>query len=272
MLIRLLLIIFKVDFESFYTKKVAFIFHFLSTFISLLIYYYTSKAFSSNIGGPLAHYKMDYFSYILYGELSLMTLGGLISFSVQRLKILQIKGVLEQIDFTKTSLLKFICQTSIMSLPRELFIFMTYLIVAIFFFNFQISPISILGILILQLIILPAFLGIIILAIGALIRFGRGTALVGYLVTFSSFFAGAYFPIEVFPNVIQKYSLFLSPFNTLLITIRELVAGQSLSIVFSSNSLVLCLWSIFLFFISVVFLKWSKEEVKKNSIVVFFGR
>ncbi len=271
MLIRIILLLFKIDFESFYNKKIVLIAHVFSTFFSLLIYYYTSKAFSGSLTNSLENYKMNYFSYIVYGELSFMLLGGFVSFSIQRLKMLQIKGVLEQIEFTKTPLETFIVQSSLMSIPREFLIFSVYILIAIFCFDFNVTLISFSALLYFQTLALPLFLGIILLSIAFLIRFGRGSSVSSYFFTFGSFLGGAYFPIDVFPEVLNKYTLYLNPLSALILGVRDTVLTQKFDF-FSTNSLIIITWSLIMFCLSILFLRVFQKSIKAKSILVFYGR
>ena len=73
----------------------------------------------------------------------------------------------------------------------------------------------------LQLLFLPVFLGLGLLATALTVFFGRGVQALSHLGVAVAVAAGAYFPVTLFPPVLQKTLTWVSPFTLFLQGIRQ---------------------------------------------------
>jgi ABC-type polysaccharide/polyol phosphate export permease len=208
----------------------------IATLLSLVIYWYTSQAFSTSIGQMASGPLTNYFSFIIIGELSLTIPQLLMEAPTQVIKQAVSTGAM-------TTFLQLPCASSTpiitwstAKIPTELLrILLNYvLVIALFGAVFSFS--SLLTILLLAIITAPIFLGIGLLASALVVAFGRGEKVLGFAVNALSVFSGIYFPISVLPASLQEAVSTSSPLFWVLEKARApvfvLSATESIAILF----------------------------------------
>lgn len=243
LLLRLILSLFSSNIKGRYTNKLYYLTEFMAIFVSLLIYYFTSKAFSGHLSSPLQKYQTDYFSFIVYGEIFLSIPIFFLEGSFRQLETAYHEGIWETFDSLPiTDVKKLMLIISYGLFPVILRTLIT-LILASTVFGLKLPFIPLLQCLYFQIISIPAFLAPGILACSIWIATGRGRGIIGYFTTILGLLSGSLFPLSVFPVWLEKLSYNISPFTFLLENSRmALLKSFSISEIFQ-KSLVMLLWA-----------------------------
>lgn len=238
----------KLDLRDTYPNSFMLVSEVLATFLTLMIYHYTSQAFVPKVSSSLLKLGGDYFSYLVIGDLFLKLPQTLFYNTTRKFRQALMNGAFENMYlFGRTPAQ--ICRTfSLMGIPREIMGAALTLIVAILFFDLQISWRGFSIALGLQVLGLGAFLGLGMYGCSLILFLGKGEGMIQYLSTLGMILAGIYFPIDVLPEFFANNALYLSPFGTLLISTREILSG-----VYRTETLVQCIgllsmWSLLLYF------------------------
>ena len=240
----------KLSISKEYRNKYPSLFSWMGQLISelalLTIYWYTAKAFVPNLHVLSA--GTDYFSFVVVGE-SVLLAPSLMITSLARI----FRSDIQQQTFEPTLLSSASLTTSWLvqsfgAMIVEGLRLLLVLILAITFFHFNIAPIpNLILVLVLQVLALPLFAGLGLVGVSVMMVLGRGERILPFLTTGMTVLAGAYFPIEVLPSIMQTYLRKISPMNILLESSRE-------AIQFGWSSPQWLQSAIFLLFGSVVFL------------------
>jgi len=225
LLIRLIFAIFKMNIKSVLFYRFAYLFEMVSIFVSLIIYYYTSKAFSGSVTQGLSDYKVDYFTFIVLGEVFLAIPLYFLEGPFRNLKTAVIEGTWETMISLPKSPFKSLVYISTFDFPRVALRGFVTLKMAIVFFGLRISIIDFIQVAYIQVIAIPFCFGFGLIACSIFLLSGRGQSFIGYLTTFTAFFSGGFFPISVFPTWLREASYYFSPFTFLLENSRKIVAG-----------------------------------------------
>ncbi|MCM2279391.1 MAG: ABC transporter permease [Oligoflexia bacterium] len=186
---------------------------------SLLVYAYTARAFAPRFQGG------DYFSYLLIGEATLFAPLALFNGLARSVRLSAQTGTLEAMLAQPVAPWRILLVLGGALLPIELARALLTLGLGALLFGFALAPSAWGTLLSLQLLALPAFFGLGLLASSALLRFGRGEAMLGYLGAAAAIVAGAYFPTDVLPAQLKELAAWLSPFSLLLETTRAAATG-----------------------------------------------
>ena len=206
--------------------RFAYLFEIISILISLVIYYFTSKAFNSSVASGLTSYGVDYFSYIVLGEVLLAIPLYFLEGPYRNLKTAVIEGTWETMISLPKSPFKSLVYISTFDLPRVVLRCFITLALAVVFFGLRISPMEFIQISFFQILAIPFCFGFGLIACSLFILSGRGQAVIAYLTTLTAFLSGGFFPISVFPEWLREASYLISPFTFLLENSRLIIAGR----------------------------------------------
>ena len=195
----------------------------ISQFFWVSMFWFMSQAFGSRIPF-LQDSGMDYFTFVMVAEFSLLLPAFLMSTFAETIKINASFGTLESILLARQAPAVAIIIMGLSSCSRQLLKVITNVGIALILFELSVSALGALQAFLLQLAALPLFLGIGLLSAAILVRFGQGAGLLGTLADGLILFAGAYFPIQVFPQIAQSVSA-VSPFTVLLVETRAVVVS-----------------------------------------------
>jgi ABC-type polysaccharide/polyol phosphate export permease len=218
----------------------------VTTVVTLGIYWFTSKAFAPSVASGLEGSDVNYFSYILIGDLtflipSLMFVG--VADSIRRNAV---DRSLELMLTSRVGPRKIIMLQLAALIPIEFVKAALTLLIAVLVFSFRLPAFSIPKVLFLQIFSLPLFIGLGLIAASILLRFSRGESVIGQISNLGIIFAGAYFPIAVFPETIGVISKIFSPFSVLLEGTRSMFNGANWPIFFNL-SMIIIVWGIISF-------------------------
>lgn len=268
MLVKLIIKLFKINIKNnFYSPYIVLV-EIFSILISLTIYWYTSKAFNLKLTDSISKYGHDYFHYLLLGEIFLSIPLTLLSGFIKKTKMLIIEGTFETFISMPVNLLKPLILLNLSDLLIEIFQIFLTLVLAYLLFGFEIPFINILQAISIIIFTLPIFVAIGIVATSVLLIFGRGDNFIGYISTLAAFGSGAFFPIDVFPEIFQKLVTTLSPYTIFLQLIRN-ISNHGFSNIGWNSLQVLILWNL-LIIPSILIFNYSLKIYKKNGGFIVF--
>ena len=239
-----------------YPSWVALIGELLGIILSVTIYYYTAMAFSPIMKGDLNFYGTDYFSYVLIGEMGLMIPAYLFANPSSRLKNFISEKKLSSLLSYPIDLHELLTYWINAGILLEVLRVLLHFLIAILFFKLNLD---IKGFILMFLIIVisyPIFLGLGLIGAAIIMFFGRGDSILNYITTISLFLAGAYFPTEVFPPIIQKIGHYISPFNSVLIAMRKAFNNE----LFLNDFYPLIIWILIAYPIGIYLLKYAQNK------------
>lgn len=246
MIVKLFLLYFKIDMKNYFQSRWVFVGQILGIYLNLLIYWYTSKIIGASFETSLDFYQMNYFDYLLIGDIILQSSMSAIESNLNHFFMLKVNGMGDYLKTTSVGLFKLFIVRSCSVFPRDFLFMLTYYVIGKVFFNFSLSPgLFLMGVL-LQLIALPSFIGLSLGILGVFSSFGRGLGVVGFINTLAGIISGGYFPVEVLPKFIQENSLYLTPYNSLLYGFRKILISTTIQ-EWLEVVVVILLWNTFLF-------------------------
>ncbi len=273
---------FRKEFRNKYPRALSWFGQLTSELGLLSVYWFTAQAFVPNL--HLLNPQMDYFSFIVIGEVTLFVPCILLTaFSrVFRSEVQQ--GTLDISLLSKSPLLVSWSAQVFGLLAAESFRLLLIFIFAFTLFGFRFLPAPNLAlILCLQLAAWPFFAGVGMIGASVILVWGRGERLLPLLTTAMTVLAGAYFPPEVLPVFLQPWLAQLSPMNLLLQSTRSLAQVElaqaekastfSPSILYpnlNSNFLFLLFFSFIFLTLGICTLHWSVRRYRHRSQPLLF--
>lgn len=248
----------RLDFKKYLTSYKVFFGIIISSFITLFLYFYTSKA----IGDNFHDLEMNYFSYILIAELVLLIPSYLVSFSVDQMKQWKTRGLFDYLLSVPVTMLWILTLRSLAIIPRCLFLLSVQLFIAVVIFDFNISLSFLASLFFFSLASFPLFFLMGILALSLFLLTGRGSASLGYFNTVLSLLSGAYFPLSVLPEWLSSIAV-TTPYAYLLSMARKSYGQMSVDSI-SNELLGLFVWSVLFLFLSILLFKKSLKFYKNN--------
>ncbi len=159
-------------------------------------------------------------------------------------------GYLLQIRYSHFGIFKFLfIQHTITMLLIIPYIFLT-LIFSWSFFNLSLNHLSVAFLILLFIVSIFLFFGIYLINIASLIFFKRKNQVIAQVLSFLSFFSGAYFPLEIINNSQLVKLISYSPFTSFVSFSRELIYFHTFSV---DNFGVVLMFSLSCFLVSYVY-------------------
>ena len=264
MILSLIAHILKLNSRDEFISKINIVLELIAIFISLLIYYFTSKTFSGSIDSSLAIYKVNYFDFILIGEVLLALPLFFLEGTYRKVRESLMNGVYDTFNYLGISSLKSIFFLVSSALPKVLFRISLTLVFAYLFFGFSIPIGRILICFLIVIISLPLFFSFGLAFSAVLLKTGRGQALIGYFLTMMSIGAGGFFPLSVLPVSLVRVLEFF-PYTTLLETLRLFLVDANYSRL--SDLVPALLWFLLIPFILLGFKKVTRNQTSESIIL-----
>jgi hypothetical protein len=254
-----------IDWREHYTSLWIVAVELFAVVLGLAVYWYTARAFSPS---------HDYFSYVVFGEMAiLLPLQFLHSIpeGVKKTVSLGVWDAMQSLPMrpqTPALLLGF------SSFPRNLVRLLMTFVAANIIFHFGeqdgASGLRLLAAFGLQILALPTFIGIAMVASAMLIVFGRGQGAFYHAGAIAAICAGVYFPTSNLPPFIQSFSHWASPFGALLEMMRGTLNSSN------SNEIIphvirLMVWGVVAFPLGYVLLGRSLEHAKRRGTSLPLG-
>lgn len=187
---------------------------------ALAVYWFTSRAM-----GPAFSFSGDYFTFVVVGESMLLIPLTLWSGVGAGIRSGTNDGSLELFLTLPLPAPAVLALQAAAIVPREAVRLAVTWLVAASVFGLSVSAWRLAEVLALQLFAAPLFLGIGLMAGGALVRLGRGHAALAQLGTLATVLSGAYFPLSVLPDPVREWSRLLSPFTWVMDTARQMLVS-----------------------------------------------
>lgn len=238
MLVRLLFSFMRMDFSAYYPGIYSFIGHVTGTIMTLIVYHYTSVAFGDNF----SDLGSNYFTFILVGELTLLSGTSMLDFVVRQMRSWKVRGIFDYTLSTPMSAVTLVILRSLAAWPRDIILVTTQLLLAALFFELTLTPFDIAVVLFYPILAAPAFLGLGMLALSVMLVTGRGASAISYITMGLTVLAGAYFPLTVLPDWAQRLGV-ASPYGALLNPIRQWISDHDWDVLLQGIPMLL-LWNI----------------------------
>ena len=163
----------------------------------ICIYWYTSLAFIPKV--EVNGEKIAYFSFVLIGDLTIRLPSCTIVSHIKSLKEMAYDDMLDSFLMVPINLATTLNLFSLGHIFFEFIKIIGIMTIVLLIFPIQLSIDFYLGYLLLQVIFLPAFLGVGLLSSTILLMFGRGEGAINKLISIMTIFSGMYFPTAVLP-------------------------------------------------------------------------
>lgn len=251
----------KRDFSIQLSYKLHFILTWFNIFGSILIFYFIAKLFEKGTSPYLTEYGGRYFPFVFIGvalsSCLAMTLGTLSG----NIRTEQMTGTLEAILVTPIKLYTLVISMSIWNFLFASVSIIIYLLFGVYFFGVKLINVNFLNTIVIFILTIISFSSIGILSSSFIIVFKRGDPVNWLISIFSSFFGGAYFPVEVLPKYLKNLSQIL-PITYSLRSLRHtLLQGYSFKELLPDIAF-LSFFSIILFPLSLLTFKYAVRRAK----------
>lgn len=259
------------EIREIYHSKTMVLSMFLTSVVTLGIYWFTAKAFAPSVESGLQNYGIDYFSYILVGDLTFLVPSLMFVGAADSIRRCAVDRSLENMLTAKIGPRRVLLLQMLALLPIEFLKACLTLAIAMLFFQFRMPVLSFAQVFLLQLISLPLFIGLGLVAAAILLRFSRGESVIGQMSSLAIIFAGAYFPLAVFPESLSWVTKIFSPFTIVLEGTRD-VLNHSSTATFLPLTLTIILWGAMALTLGLWLLKWGLEHNRKKGAPFLFYR
>jgi ABC-type multidrug transport system permease subunit len=216
----MILIIIRSIWRDDYPRHLGFVLEILSTIMMLVVFWYTSLAFK-----PQLDNGVSYFDYLLMGEVILYLPLLLLQHNVRLGKKMARRGTFDFFFVNKVNILNYFFYYSLAYLIKDFIRLLLLILLSAFLFSFPIGLLQ-LALLLSYIVVISFFTMLIGIAVGlSLIFWGRGEGSFGQFISLLTILGGAYFPLSVFPQWLQKLSLSFNPLTGFLEYGRDLTRG-----------------------------------------------
>ncbi len=249
------------DFRTQTSYRLAFITSFAGIFVSVAMFFFLSKLMGKGLTPYLAEYSGNYFAYVIIGiSLSGFMGTGLGVFS-SSISSAQAQGTLEAMLVTPTRLPEIVGFSSIWSFIFTAINMVVYLAFGVIFFGLRFGNANIPAALIVLLLLTVIFSGIGIMSASFVMVLKRGNPLDWIFGSASSILGGTFFPTQVLPAWLQKFSYLFPVFYALRAMRLALIKGASL-MTLAPDILVLGAFALVTIPFSILCFKYAVRQAK----------
>jgi ABC-type polysaccharide/polyol phosphate export permease len=264
MVLKLLTHIFKLNNRNEYISIYSLILELVAIILSLGIYHFTSLAFESSVNSSLAIYGVNYFEFIVMGEIVLALPLFFLEGSYRKVKQSLMDGVWDTLNYLDINRLKSILFLLFTAIPKEIIRIIVTLGFSYAFFDFDLPLPHILIIFIYVALTLPIFFALGLFFCSILLKTGRGQAAIGYFLTLMSIGAGGFFPLSVLPEGFVKFLSFF-PYTQVLEKSRLYIAQENIYDVSSFG--IVFVWTFIVPVGFYCFIKIAKNQTSESIIL-----
>lgn len=252
------------DYRDSHISLLFFLSQIFGVFISLSVFWYTSKSFGNSLSSQYNLLATSYFEFILLGELCFLIPSAILIAPVNLVKKWVHEATLENMVISNSSLAKEVFLQSFASLPNQLSILLVYFAVAVSIFDWSLNFSQLLWFFALNFIFWPLFYFVGVVSAGVFLTTGRGGNLMGQLTTLLAIASGAYFPTQVLPDFIATFGANISPFQLLLDSTRKSYAGETSEIFNLSFIIIILAWTLLFSLVSKYLLQYAITQMRKR--------
>lgn len=209
--------------RSVFINKISFFTRFIVTLINFFFYYFASKAFIPENGFFPPNQSWSLFEFVIVGELTLFFVIDALVIFPQHVRYIITENTFDALLLTKTPLSQSLLMMGLSSFGISIFTLTFQILVFSLGFGFTYPIFSLLKVTFLNICFLPLFLGFGFISTAILIITRRGGGGLGAIIGSLGTISGAYFPISVFPDWLEKSMIYLNPLYTLLKETRSIL-------------------------------------------------
>lgn len=257
------------EFRTQTSYRLAFIMNFVGVFLSVAIFFFISKLIGTNISPYLAPYGGDYFAFVLIGiALSgFMGIGlGVFASSISRA---QSQGTLEAMLVTPTRLSEIVLLSSVWSFLFTAFNVFVHLFFGVTVFGLRLGEANVAAAVLVLVLIVSIFSGLGIISASFIMVLKRGDPINWLFGSVSSIMGGTFFPIQVLPIWLQKFSYLFPLFYALRAMRLALLKGYSFGAL-APDILVLALFMAAIVPLSLWCFKYAVRRAKIDGSLVTY--
>lgn len=244
-----------------WSYRLNFILMCFNVFGSILIFYFISKLFEKQASAYLSDYPGGYFPFVFIGLALSGCLVMLLGALSRNIRIEQMIGTLEAVLATPVRIYAMVIAFSLWYFAFASLSILTYLAFGVCFFKIHLANVNLPAAAVIFFLTAASFSSIGILSASSIIVFKRGDPVGWAIGIFSSFFGGAYFPLEVLPKYFGQISK-LFPLTYALRSLRlALLKGYGFAELMPDITVLLA-FSASLFPLSLLIFKYAVKRAK----------
>jgi ABC-2 type transport system permease protein len=194
------------DWHSLTSYRLAFLMNIGGIFLSIAVFFFISRLFGRAVNPFLAQYGGDYFAFVLIGLAVSGFMGTSLGVFASSIGSAQAQGTLEVMLVTPTTLSEIITMSSIWSFLFTSFNIIFYLSVGALVFGLRLAGANIGAAFLILLLIVSVFSGLGIISASFIMVLKRGDPVSWLFGSVSAIMSGTFFPIQVLPAWMQKFS------------------------------------------------------------------
>ena len=241
--------------------KLAFLMRIGGVFLASFTFFFLSKLIGKGTVPYLQPYGGDYFSFVLIGiafaGYNQMALSG---FS-RRIREAQMKGTLEAVLLTQTSIPTIVLCSALYTFIWTSFTVVLYLLVGVVVLGVRMSGANLPGALLVLVLTVASFSGVGIISASFVMVFKKGDPLAFTLTAASFLLGGVYYPVAVLPSALQKISYIL-PIRHSLDAMRLCLLRQASFKMIAPNVIALTVFSAILLPLGFLCFQYAVKRAK----------
>ncbi len=249
------------DFRTQVSYRLAFVMNVAGIFFSVTIFYFISKLLGTSINPYLAQYGGNYFAFVLIGLAVSGFMGTSMGVFASSISNAQKEGTLEVMLVTPTKLSQIVFFSSIWSFAFTTFNIMVYLLFGTLVFGLNLSQANIPAAVLILFLIVSIFSAIGIISASFIMVLKRGDPVSWLFGSVSGIMSGTFFPVQVLPDWLQKFSYVFPLFYGLQAMRLALLKGAGLSVL-APNILALAAFVVVIIPLSLVCFKYAVRRAK----------
>lgn len=255
------------DFQVAVSYKLDFVLQSINSLVPLLFFFFLSKLVSGPDAPGLEKFGGDYFAFVLIGLAFHRYLQLSLRMFADSIRLAQVTGCLETMLGSQTWPCTTVLMSSLYGLISTTIHLVLILAVAVMAFNFDLSQADAFAALAVFVFSMLTFIGFGILAATAIVLFKRGDPVTWIFSNLGVVLGGAYFPLEVMPNWLQKLA-WINPITHSLAGLRlTLLKGHSLAMV-AESIWFLAFTGAVLFPVGLALFSWSVRKGRKDGTLM----
>jgi ABC-2 type transport system permease protein len=257
----------KKDFQIAMSYRFHIILRFGFMIATLFMFYFIGQTFSGSISPYLEAYGGSYFPYVLVGmAVSSFVSVGLSSLSAD-VRDAQVKGTLEALLSTPTSIFTILIGNSMWSFITSFLSSVIMLVGGMIFLNISIVVTQLIITFIVLLLTFIAFLTVGMLSAAFIMIFKQGSPIDVIFGSSSYFLGGIFFPLEVLPKPLQAVGYML-PITHSIRALRDLLLAHVNPVEIISPLINLIIFIIIVGPVSLIFFRYAVKRAKKNGSLI----
>lgn len=189
--------------------KFQFIWSFATVFFTVATFYFVAKLVSAGSSTTLAHYKNDYFSFVVIGVATSRYLEASLTGITTAIRQAMTQGTLEIMFVSPAHPMVILSLSAVWQILFETIRAAFCLAIAAMLFGMRLHDPNWMAAVLTLVLTIPAFVGLGVMSASLLILLKRGDPLNWFAVGAASLLGGAMFPIDLLPRVLQTVAYFV---------------------------------------------------------------